>query len=201
MMPKFETINEREKKQKRLNKIFALFVIGILFFSVIAYSILSINSSGNQLKYGRFGFERTIDGDGWKTKVNDLFIITKFHPSEVEEISFKGEVEGDFSNIIYFVSKTGEEREAAEEMRRNIISLKKDFACLPEDASSGECVNMTVKSCEDADYLQKVIVIRGASNETSVDYSDNCMTIRGEDYFGLLMASDKALFKILGVIK
>ena len=72
---------------------------------------------------------------------------------------------------------------------------------LPEDSDSEDCSNVTIKSCNDATYLEKVIVLQERDAETSIDYSDNCMSIIGKNSFELSRASDKALFMVLGVIK
>ncbi len=199
MIPKFKTIEEREKQEKRVKKFFAWFVIAILFFSVIAYSIMNIGFN-NQTRYGKLNFEQT--SEGWKSKIGDFFIFTQFHPSEVEDIesslNFDNE---DFSNIVYLVAKTENEREAAGEIKKNLLSLKKDFACLPEDSNLEDCLNMTIKSCSDANYLEKIIVFQEKDAETSIIYSNDCMSITGKNSFELSRASDKALFMILGVIK
>ena len=82
----------------------------------------------------------------------------------------------------------------------NLFSLKKDTACLPEDSESEKCFNVTAKSCIDASYLEKIIVFEETDEETSITYSNNCLTIKGRSNYDLLRASDKALFIMLGVI-
>lgn len=199
MIAKFKTIEEREKQEKRVKKFFAWFVIAILSFSVIAYSLMNIGFN-NQTRYGKFNFEQT--SEGWKAKVGDFFIFTQFHPSEVENIESNVNFDNeDFSNIVYFVAITESEREASEEIKKNLLALKKDFACLPEDSSLEDCLNMTVKSCDDANYLEKVVVLQENDSETFMAYSNDCMSITGKNSFELSRASDKALFIILGVIK
>lgn len=197
MISRFKTSEDREKREKRIQKLFAYFVIAILFFSILAYSVLSIYDN-SQTKYGKFAFEQTYGG--WKTKVGDFIILTQFHPNQVEDVIFSGNID-DFSSIVYLVSKTENERKAAEEISKNLLSLKKGIACLPEDSESDECFNMTIKSCADADYLEKVIVIKEKDEETSVSYYNNCMNIIGNNSLELIRASDKVLYKIFGIIK
>ncbi len=197
MISEFRTSEEREKREKRMRKLSAYFVIAILFFSIMAYSVLSIHGN-SQTKYGKFNFEQTYDG--WKVKAGDFVVLTQFHPNQVEDIEFTGNID-DFSNIVYLVSKTEAEREAAEEISKNLLSLKTSIACLPEDSESEECFNMTAKSCADADYLEKVIVIKEKEEDTSIIYSNNCLAITGNNSLELIRASDKFLYKVLGIIK
>ncbi len=204
MISKFETQEEKEKKEQRTKKIMSYFVVSVLFFSVAAYAFMSFGSESSGEKYGKFSFVEL--ADGWQTKINGFFIFTSYHPKEVEDIKYQGVIEtGEFDNIIYFVAKTEAEKGAAEEMNKNIFSLKKEFACLPEDLSSGlnneECLNLTAKSCSDASYIQKIIVFNEAQGNASVSYANNCMIISGENKEDMIMAADKALFVILGIIK
>lgn len=204
MISKFKTSEEREKEAARTKKIFGILVALILLFSIIAYSFLSFMEEDEGEKYNGFNFIRK--AEGWQTKVGDFFILTEFHPEEVEGVQSTGIIENEeFNNIIYFIAKTDAEKRAADEMSKNTLALKKYSACLPEDAATAECANTTIKSCNDATYIQKIVVFREKegiqANETSIAYEKNCLRIEGNNDIELVRAADKSIFMISGIIR
>lgn len=199
MISKFETAEEKERKAQRNKKIMSFFVIGVLLFSVLAYSLISLSDNdSNSENYNKFKFARTVDG--WQTKIDDFFIITQYYPLEVEKITYTGTINKEnFENIVYFVAGNDNEKTAAEEINKNLIALKKDYACLP-DVSSENCINITRKSCADASYIQQIVIFEQGQN-ASLNYNANCLVIKGNDREELIMAADKAIFLIQGVMK
>jgi len=189
--------------------IFSIIMVSILLMSVASFALFynqSTGGSSSTTNYNNYKFVYT--EEGWKTSIKtgqgQYYIATKYLPEDVESINYLGSpiVKSDFQSIVYFVAKTDIERAAANEIDKNLFAQKKEIACLPEEANESACYNMTIKSCENANYLQKIIVFDETENEneTSIIYSNNCLRIKGNQY-NLIKAADKTVFIIFDIIK
>lgn len=201
MIPKFKTAKEREAKEKKTKRFFGILVIAVLSLSVAAFALMSYSPPQTGEKYGKFTFTREIEG--WQTQVNDYFLLTTYLPQEVESINHSGIfILEDFQNVVYFVAKSESERKAANELDKVLLALKKEIACLPKDFNESACMNMSVKSCGDASFIQKIVVFEENDdiNKTSIEYKNNCLTIKG-DSVNIIRAIDKVIFLLFGIIK
>lgn len=204
MLAKLKTEQEREAKEQRTKTLMSVFMVAILMMSVISFALFFMNDNSSS-SYNKHKFDYTIEG--WqtsvKTETGDYYLLTQYHPKDVENIEFLGSEakRGDFESVVYFAAKTENERAAAREISRNILAQKKEIACLPEDANSQECVNKTVKSCENANNIQKIIVFKEAEgNQSSIEYFSNCVTITGNEY-NMIKAADKFIFLAFDIMK
>jgi len=201
MIPKFKTAKEREAKEQKTKRFFGILVIAVLALSVAAFALMSYSPSQQGEQYGKFIFTREIEG--WQTQVNDYFLLTNYLPQEVESINHSGIfILEDFQNAVYFVAKSESERKAANELDRVLLAPKKEITCLPKDANESACMNMSVKSCNDASFIQKIVVFEENDdiNKTSIEYRNNCLTIKG-DSVNIIRATDKVIFLLFGIIK
>jgi len=204
MIPKLKTAKEKEAKEQKAKRFFGIFVIAVLALSVAAFALMSYSPPQEGEKYGKFTFTREMEG--WQTSVDDYFLLTTYLPQEVESINHSGVLKvEDFQNIVYFVAKSESERKAANELDRVLLALKKETACLPQYANESACINMTLKDCSDATFIQKIVVFEEIEeindiNKTSIDYKNNCLTIKG-DSVNIIRATDKVIFLLFGIIK
>ena len=201
MIPKFKTAKEREAKEQKTKRFFGILVIAVLALSVAAFALMSYSPPQEGEKYGKFSFTREVEG--WQTQVNDYFLLTTYLPQEVESINHSGIfILEDFQNVVYFVAKSESERKAANELDKVLLALKKEITCLPKDANESACMNMSVKSCGDASFIQKIVVFEEneETNETSIEYRNNCLTVKG-DSVNIIRATDKVIFLLFGIIK
>ena len=209
MISKFETADERQKRSDRTKMIFSIIMVSILLMSVASFALFynqSTSQESGSTRYNNYKF--VYSTEGWETSIKttrgQYYIATKYLPNDVENINYLGSSisKNDFQSIIYLVAKTDAERAAAIEIDKNLIAQKKETACLPEDANESACYNMTIKNCESANYLQKIIVLDETDNEneTSIIYSSNCLRIKGSQH-NLIRAADKAVFMIFDIIK
>ena len=202
MLPKFRTKKEREAKEKKTKRLLSILVISILALSVVAFALSSYgqNQSPGAGEEMYNGYKFTKQDYGWQTQVDELYVFTSYLPQEVENIKHSGFFAlDDFKNIIYFVAKSKNEKKAANELDKMLLALKKDYACLPEYKNEPECQNLTLRSCEDASYIKKIIVFE-ENNETSIKHENNCVTIKGQGE-NILKAADKVIFLLYGIIK
>lgn len=202
MLPRFKTVKEREAKEQKTKRLFSILVISILALSVAAFALMSYSPQrgpGEEIYYKHI-FTR--EEGGWQTQVNDYFLLTTYLPQEVERINHSGIlILEDFQKIVYFVARSENERKAANELDRVLLALKKETACLPQDSNESACANMSVKDCGDAAFIQKIIVLKEikGSNETSIEYKNNCLTIKGNS-INIIRAVDKVIFLLFGIM-
>jgi hypothetical protein len=181
-----------------------------------AFALISYSEQGQpgEERYHNYAFTR--EREGWQTKVDiqglNYFLLTTYLPQEVESINHSGILQReDFESIIYFVAKTENERKAANELDRVLLALKKEIACLPQDFNESACVNMTPKDCNNANFIQKIVVFKENEeiNETSIEYiipplylskENNCLAIEGNSV-NLIRAIDKVIFVMFDIIK
>lgn len=205
MIPRFRTAKEREAKEQKTKRLLSILVVLILALSVVAFALISYNEEGQpgEERYRNYAFTR--EREGWQTKVDDFYLLTTYLPQEVESINHSGILQReDFESIIYFVAKTENERKAANELDRalDLVALQKELACLPQDYNESACVNMTLKDCNNAGFIQKIVVFKEneETNETSIEYKSNCLTIEGNS-MNIMRAADKVIFLLFGIIK
>jgi len=167
MLPKILTKTEKEKKEKRLKTILTVLIVVILAASTAGFA-LDIATKKEKKEYGEFVFSKTEDGY-WKPK--NVNLLTAYLPQEVENISSSGILDIEyFSNKVYFVS--AQNRPAAFELIRAVPIENIQLACLPEQEDEAGCEELPLKSCEDAEFGNAVIIFN-ASNKTEINLINN----------------------------
>ena len=194
MLSKIITKSEKERKQKRMQIFFAVFMVGILAASTLGYSLSSSNT--NSVKYNGKKFYQT--NQGWQGK--DLNFFTAYLPQDVEFIPVQGILNLNiFLNKLYVV--TDPEQSFSNEWiewSRAVPMSNPNPSCLPEDEDKEACAELPLKDCNDAD-LQTAILIFKNTNESYINVNGNCVEIAG-DSLDLLKAVDKAIYVMYGVM-
>lgn len=208
-MRPLETKTIKEKKRQRINIIIGIIIAVLMIASVIGYALLENYQNQNEeqtIKYKNYKFIKT--ESGWQTQIKVLeqstILNTYYLPQELENISIQGTpLLADFLNkAIFIVATTNTEQQAALEYNVfNKIALRMQLACSPEQENSTFCLenNLPIKSCEDADWQNTIIIIKETENETSVNYKNSCLEIKGKGT-ELIKANEKAIFMIFGII-
>ena len=206
-----ESKESQIKKRHRNNVIIGIFVAAVMIFSTVGFAILEGyqgQQGEGQATYKNYKF--TAIESGWQTSINiasqDVVLNTFYLPNEVENISSQGHpLLSEFSGkAIFIVADNDAERQAAYEYNAIYdLVLRMQMACSIEESNSSFCVegNLPVKSCDDADYETKIIMLQesNSTNETSVNYKSSCLVIKGQGA-ELVKANEKALFMIFGII-
>lgn len=195
MIPKIQTAEEKEKKEKRTRTIMAIFVVVLLGASTAGYALMETNSSETK-KYNGFSFSRA-DNGGWTVK--KLNIVTSYLPQDVENISIDAINANDFSGNAYIVAFGTEEVTGANELLKVLNIEKVTRACSQELENESFCSEFPIKSCSDAAQSSPVIIFE-QSNETAVSYNSYCLTIKSEGA-DFVKAADRAVFVIAGIMK
>jgi hypothetical protein len=167
-------------------------IAGIMILSTLGYSIGSFGKSGssqNKVDYKGITFE--LQSDGWHFSLSGINFITAYNPLETANISaasLTGTANQYAGQPLYFSddSQMDGEREIMINLQ-NIVSRTQP-SCFTEN-----CTQYAIKNCT----KDNIIIIR-TSNETFINQKENCIFIYsspGE----MLKASDKFLFRILGI--
>lgn len=196
---KIETNKEREEKIHKRNRTMGIIITIIMLFSTIAFAFMEATTtspSPGKAKYKNYNFERT--DAGWNTKANGQNIITTFLPQDVENISSPAFIPNNFGSTVYFIADTYDERTAVDDISKAIQAQRMQFACLPENSEEDFCKELPLKNCTDASSSSGIIIIQ-EKNETSIAYSNFCLTINANSS-EILKAADRAIFEMYNII-
>jgi len=173
----------------------AVFVIVILGASIAGYALMDTQSSEKK-SYNGITFSKT--DSGWQPK--KMSIVTSYLPQDVENITVDGVLNlNDFSGTVYVNALGNADLNSANELIKTLKVSKATLSCSPENENESFCSDLPIKSCADASSGSEVIVFE-SSNETSVKYSNYCLTINGQSD-ETLKAIDRAIFGLYSIIK
>lgn len=212
------TKSEEEKKKKhRGNVIMGIIIAVIMIASTIGFALLESErvqeQPENLTTYRNYTFIKT--ETGWQTqfKINDKdIILNSFNlPQDVENISMQGSLLlADFFNRVIFITvnnATDAEKQAAMEYNAlGKVALRMQLACSKANENSSFCIenNLPVKSCDDADWQNTIIILeelaQDSNDSATINYKSSCLEIKGKKD-DLIKANEKALFKIFGIIE
>jgi hypothetical protein len=191
---RIETAQERERKEKRMRTIMAIVVTLLLGASTAAYALME-TSSTEKKEYNGFKFTQT--DSGWKEKKTG--ITTSYLPSDVENITLNGNPGlDDFSGNAYVAALSSQEITAVNELLRTLSIEKASPACSVRYENESFCADLPIKSCNDASKGSNVIIFE-SSNETSIDYGNYCITIKGSSE-DAVKSADRIIFALYSII-
>lgn len=177
-----------KNKARMLTLAIALFFMVIMVSSVLEIYVQNRDDTG---VYDYNGVKFTDLGNGWLANLESgrqLYIVS--NPKELENISISP-VNLDSLNympkIYLSYNPQGRTRIAVSEFLREIKLQPRLVPACPTDNDA--CKDMPLKTCADATSSAAVILFK-ESNETSVTFINNCLTIEGKD---LTKAVDKLI--------
>jgi hypothetical protein len=183
---------EKEEHERKRHKWMAI-IIGI---------IMALSSAGFALNFATTethsykGLKFYQTEKGWQPK--GISIFTSYLPQDVENITSSGTINYQNFNSKVYLIELPYMRSSALEFLQNVPVQNLQQACLPEYENEQFCSDLPTKSCEDADS-QNVMLILDEANETSIEYSNYCLEIKGTSE-ELTKAADKALYQAYGII-
>jgi len=210
-MPILESQAKKEAREARNKTIFGLIIIFIMVFSTLGYVLWwrepSQDADNPDIKtYNNHTFYR--NGEGWMLPIvisNQVFNISvNYLPDEIENVTVKGTplALSDFQNkALYIVADDLNEQMAVQSL--SIIEYfaeRSQLACLEEEANETFCTekDLPIKDCNDADSGHAIIIIKETEIDPRAIYETGCLQIKGMGE-NLTMASEKALYQILGI--
>jgi hypothetical protein len=191
-MKKLETAGEKEKKDARNRLVIGIILVGLMILSTAGYAFFSNErtntNTGESMNYNGLVFEKGNDGF-WHTSIEGYNFSFSFNPKETENISGYTALKiNSYANKpLYFSS--GSNAMGISEITRNIGNFveRVQYVCMSNCSE-----DLPVKNCSD-----NIILIEN-SNETLIKQEENCSYIRARED-DVLKASDKFIFKILGI--
>lgn len=203
MLRPLETKEERERKARKRNLIFGIMIAVVMIAGTIGWAITS-REEQTQKKYGNFKFQKI--ENYWVTYVkihNQNFpVSTTFLPQEVEHIKSNNVyLEKIYGKTVYFVAIKNSELQAAQELAINFYYFAKrmQLACQEKDANESFCLEKPIKSCDEAEAEELVIVLE-EKPEAEIIAEGNCIMISGNET-EIIKAADKVIFLVFGIIK
>jgi len=182
---------KEDKRKRRNGMIIGLILVGIMFFSILGYSLRGKDDNDiKKLNYN--GFEFVEQNGFWFTNTENFQLVFKYNPQQIEKIA------SELKNLNNYYGKTlyisSENSEAESEIYRNLfyqnqIVQRMQSACLEGDICNE---NLPVKTCED-----NFIIIK-PDNISEIIQEENCVFIKGEEE-NLIKITDEFLFKIFGI--
>lgn len=182
-MRRIETKQARQKKAKRNQMIVGIILICLMMFSIIGYSLSSVNDNNKNVeKYRDFRFEK--QGQYWVLNLERQEFYFSYLPQEVENISVEGYyyLEDYYQEVLYFINSNPEIRQEILINMHRFIQRQQD-ACFDDS-----CDEWPIKTCED-----NLIIYQ--EGEEKVYKHQNCVYIQGG-----LKSADAFIYKLLEII-
>jgi hypothetical protein len=185
----------KKDNSKQNQLILGIGLIILMLFSVLGYALggKSNNASGRNIEYNDIIF--TQDNSGyWNFELNGNEFLTKYHPGEIQDIEFKGNmVLADFQEKpIYFI---GDSQEPIIELARNLekFVLRIQNACIDKESCKGD---LPIKNC----FEDNIIIIKEPELEEfeSISQQGNCIYITAS-YINQTRYADEFIHSILEI--
>jgi hypothetical protein len=194
-MKKIITKVEQERKKRRNHIIIGIFLIFIMGFSVIDYSLTKDSTDSSNLKkidYGGITFLK--QSEYWLFSYNGHQFSTIYNPKETEDIpiNIKSNLETYSNKPIYYV---GSYPEYFSEISRNLNSfiLREQMACINGENCSED---LPIKNCSEDNLI---ILKEPLENDTERVYQDEGCVFIIASYSNQTKYLDSFLFKVLGI--
>lgn len=182
-----------DRKNRKRNIIWALFIIIIMVSSVLGYIEMRTDEES---KYSYNGFKFAKQNDKFVTTINNKDYVFDYFPTDIQNISIK--TNNFNSQKVYLVFNASERDQNLEYVLSkvsytlNSLGYSIVFACAEEK----DCPDIPIVKCAE----EKDAVLFKKNNSTEKIYTINkCNVIEG-DAIGLVKASDRFNYHILGVM-
>jgi len=210
MIKSLETRTDKEKKQRTRNIIIGIVIVALMILSTLGYVIVDRSGQEEQSQNNVYNSFKFVSGlEGWQTTIGTNTITMSYLPQEVLDHNGTGVSSTDlygFSNkIVYLVISDEQEGYASIDLINNLklVALRVQFACPIEAENSSFCQdkNLPIKSCDDADSVSKIIILKNETRSlnSTYDYKNSCLIINGQGS-DVIKASDNFIYKLFGVL-
>ena len=184
------------KKNSNKSKILiSIIIIFLMITSVLGF--ISLSSTSTKINYKGLKF-KNID-DRWIAIVNNQQISLAFSPEELPNnptiISLN---DLNSAQKIYVTSNPTENTQQAQiEFFNNLMPFLSPILIQACTEDIPQCSEKPLKTCQDATPTTKIILFK-ESNQTLINYQDNCLTIQGKGQ-DLIKKIDSLVLYILGL--
>jgi len=184
MIRKIRTREETDKKNRNLQIIVGVVLVGVLVLSIVGFGFMNNDGEESDWSEEYNGFEFSRVQGGWGLVVEEQVFYFQYLPQEVENVSVSGNfnIQSYLNRPLYFVGD-GASSEILNNLGRYVLRYQE--ACMEGLNCSEE---LPVKTCED-----NLIIFE--SGEDKVYQDVNCVYISGE----FVKGADAFLYHLLGV--
>ncbi|MFH0936338.1 MAG: hypothetical protein V1815_01510 [Candidatus Woesearchaeota archaeon] len=187
-----------QKREYRIKKLILPLILVFLMIGSTFTIFLSGSSNENEVKYNNLKFTKT--DEGWLSYINNQKIVLMNNPKDLENIQISNINLQDLNSAqkIYLSINPNENiQQAYLHFNINIKPLLKSNIINSCTVDIEKCANIPIKTCADASEFQKIIILK-ESNESKIEYKNNCLYISGNKE-ELDKIIDKLTLILLGV--
>ena len=190
----------KEKKEKRR---WGLMLFIVMIMVGTSFSVVFFGFSGTRevVKYNGIKFARM--QDRWEAKINDKSAAFSFLPNEVEVIADNESaklLQNKFEiDVTYNQNSTFKEAMALAQHQMALTLANYDIF-VRKGFTSNNTFGLPIIGCKDATADVPVIYFRHG-NETKISNKNSCVIVEASSNAEFIMAKDRLLYSILGVIK
>ena len=190
----------KEKKEKRR---WGLMLFIVMIMVGTSFSVVFFGFSGTRevVKYNDIKFARM--QDRWEAKINGKNAAFSFLPNEVEVIPDNESaklLQNKFEiDVTYDQNSTFKEAMALAQHQMGLTLANYDIF-VRKGFTSNNTFGLPIIGCKDATAQVPVVYFRHR-NETKIFNKNSCVIVEASSNAEFIMAKDRLLYSILGVIK
>ncbi|MBI2107797.1 hypothetical protein HYT54_01605 [Candidatus Woesearchaeota archaeon] len=192
-----------QKEEKKLGKILVMvFMAFTLVGMTFSFVFFGFSSPDQKVKYKDFKFVYNQQSQAWMVKVQDKYAAFSFLPDEVEDMNITADLtmlrQKPEIDSTYDLNDTNADAIALAQHQMGLTFQNYDVF-LRAGAMSENRYNLPVINCSIATPNIPVIYFR-ASNLTMISQQGSCIIIESNRDVNFLMAKDRILYSILGIL-
>jgi hypothetical protein len=183
--------------QNKKKIVVAVVVIFLMISSTAGFIFSGSEDNGNLITKNYKGHEFTSLQTGWITNINNQEIYLYNDPEFVSQgkTLIKDEYGLNSAEKVYLSINPEDRLEKILQHFNNVALLIKPRISVSCYEDSEKCKTFTIRTCENASPINKVIVIKEQQN-LSINYRDNCLEIYGSEN-EMIKFIDKLILSLL----
>jgi hypothetical protein len=198
-MKKIMSKEEIEKKNKKLQIILGVVLMGLMVLSTAGFAIMSGDNNTEEVSEIYQGFKFVKLGSYWTIELNNQIYYFQYLPQELENLEISGfyDLNQYSEKSLYYVENNIASQLISQNLQGKISKIQE--ACLIGyncDTNKSIEGNLPQKTCSDNLIIFSEELESSSELKTSVKKIDNCVYLSGE----YIKASDAFMYKILRVM-
>jgi len=190
----------KERKEKK-NWALIAFMVVIMMGTTFSFVFFGFSPTTEKVDYNGIKFIRK--NNIWTARINGREAAFTFLPSEVSNIpaaDFSKKLQNKLEiDATYDLNSTNKEAIALAQHQMG-LTLAAYNVYLRKGFTTNSSFNLPVITCNDATEIVPVVYFK-YGNSTSIYVENNCIIADASSDAGFIMAKDRLLYDILGVIK
>ncbi|PIN67850.1 hypothetical protein COV94_06580, partial [Candidatus Woesearchaeota archaeon CG11_big_fil_rev_8_21_14_0_20_57_5] len=200
--PQIVTPQRAKKDPQRRAKLLLGWALGFIMVSSTFGFLMGSSFNGNSITYGKYQFRQEQDNT-FTVKIKGKVQTFYFLPDQLQNVNITGDPVGTLqtSQAIAISFVPNQSNAQGVDLLRYL--LEQEFQEKGTYVIHGATTSLPALqqiSCANASSFVPVIVI-APGNATSIDESDDCVTIRSPSAAGFIQAHDRLKYGMLGVME